>query len=97
MAEISATQADRIARTLNATIKMQIEIDGNEVYITDIKVENSGEIKVEFFALDRAKEAELSPHVHACIKKLIEAEHKCQVSNKRSSTLWSRIKNTLLK
>lgn len=76
-------------------VKLQIEIDGYDVYVTDIIVHNSDRIEVKFFCKEQYMEDELAPHVQACIMKLIE-EQRCLL-NKQSFQIWSTIKSILQK
>lgn len=85
---------------INDRVKFSILIDDIEVYVTDIIVDNSGRIKVEFVTQTPEREDEIRPHVEACIMKLIseeqnnEVEQQCK-SKGRFSQIWSKIKNSL--
>jgi hypothetical protein len=81
---------------INDKVKFSILIGENEVYITDIVVDNDGKLRVEFVTQNQECEDEIRPHVNACIMKLISDEEIKQCKSKsRSSRIWSKIKNIL--
>ncbi|AAQ64080.1 hypothetical protein KVP40.0009 [Vibrio phage KVP40] len=99
---MSPTQASEILTELQERVKFSIMIDDIEVYITDIIVDNSGRLKIEFVTQHPDKEDQIRPHVEACIMKLISEEQKrngveeqCK-SRSRFSQILSKIKSTLL-
>lgn len=60
-------------KELDKTVKLQIEIDGHCVYVTDVSVYND-KLKVVFFCKDEKLEEQLTPHVHDCILGLIREQ-----------------------
>ena len=60
-------------KELDKNVKLQLSIDGEDVYVTDISVYNN-KLKVVFFCKEQYKEEQLSPHVHDCILGLIKEQ-----------------------
>lgn len=79
---------------LNKDVKIIIEVDGIDVYVTDVAIKNKRvQVKYTCPTLDEVDET-LDKKVHDCIIKLIEAEQ-CKQSNQQSSPIYSTIMNTL--
>lgn len=60
-------------KELSKDVKLQLLIDGHDVYVTGIEVYN-GKVKVSFFCKDQHQEEALSPFVYDCILKLIKEQ-----------------------
>ncbi|AGN30059.1 hypothetical protein VPFG_00056 [Vibrio phage nt-1] len=100
---MTPNQVGELLTELNEQVKFSIMIDDIEVYITNILLDNSGRLKVEFVTQHPDKEEQIRPHVEACIMKLISeeqqrngVEQKCK-SRSRFSQILSKIKSTLLR
>lgn len=79
---------------LNKEVKIVLEIDGIEVYVTDVILKKKRvQVKYTCPTLDEVDET-LDNKVHDCIMKLIEAEQ-CKQSSQQSSPICSTIMNTL--
>ncbi|AGB07016.1 hypothetical protein [Vibrio phage XZ1] len=99
---MTPNQVTEMLTELQERVKFSIMIDDIEVYITDILVDNSGRLKIEFVTQHPDKEEQIRPHVEACIMKLIREEQnkngvkeQCK-SRSRFSQILSKIKSTLL-
>ncbi|AUR85772.1 head assembly protein [Vibrio phage 1.081.O._10N.286.52.C2] len=93
---MNQAQVSEMLHELKQEIKFSILIDDVEVYVTDIIYDNSGQLRVEFVSQHPEREAEIRPHVTACIMKLISEEEQKQCkSSSRFSRILSKIKNIL--
>lgn len=93
---LSPQQAEEMVTELSELVKMEIEIDGVVVYVTNIIFINE-KLKVDFFTQCPEREDEIKPHVETCIMKLISDEERKQVCNSKNpfSRICSKIKNIL--
>ncbi|CAL9975903.1 head vertex assembly chaperone [Vibrio phage D479] len=94
--EISPKEVKHVLQELKDKIKFSILVDDVEVYVTNIIVEPSGGLRVEFFTQNPDKEDEVRPHVEACIQKLINDEEQKECKSKGPfSRTFSKIMNIL--